>query len=133
MKLRFKEDPREWRRFGLSTALVLALATGLLGWRGGVSAAVMLGALLGLAGLALVALAQPRWLRTPYRAGMRVSHALGRVMAPAVLGLVFFLVVTPLGLLLRGLGKDLLRLRRNSTNASYWLPVTGSRDLTKMF
>lgn len=133
MRLRLREDPREWRKFGLSTALVLALLTGLLGWRGWVSGPVVAGVLSALAGLALVALARPPWLRRPYRAGMRVSHLLGRVVAPVVLGLIFLLVVTPLGLLLRALGKDLLRLRRSPGAESYWQPVTGSRDLTKMF
>lgn len=133
MKLRLREDPREWRKFGLSTALVLALLTGLLGWRGWISGPVAAGVLSALAGLALVALARPPWLRRPYRAGMRVSHLLGRVVAPVLLGLIFLLVVTPLGLLLRALGKDLLRLRRDPDAESYWQPVTGSRDLTKMF
>lgn len=133
MKLRLREDPREWRKFGLSTALVLALLTGLLGWRGWISGPVLAGVLSALGGLALVALARPPWLRRPYRAGMRASHALGRVVAPVLLGLIFLLVVTPLGLLLRALGKDLLRLRRCPNADSYWQPVTGSRDLTRMF
>lgn len=133
MRLRLREDPHEWCKFGRNSALVLALLTGLLAWRGWISVPVATGAWLALAGLALVARLRPAWLRGPYRAGMRVSHALGRVVAPVVLGLIFLLVVTPLGLLLRVLGKDLLRLRRNPGADSYWQPVTGSRDLTKMF
>lgn len=133
MKLRLKEDPREWRKFGWSSAAVLALLTGLLGWRGWLAAPVMGGVLLGLAMLAAVAWVRPRWLRGPYRAGMRLSHALGRVVAPVVLGGIFLLVVTPLGLLLRLRGKDLLRLRRDPQAGSYWQPVSGSRDLTRMY
>jgi hypothetical protein len=133
MKLRLKEDPREWRKFGLSSALVLALLAGLLCWRGVLPNNAALAALAGLAAVALAALVRPRWLRGPYRLGMRVSHALGRVVAPLVLGLIFFLVLTPLGLLLRLLGKDLLRLRRDSTTATHWQPASGSTDLTKMF
>ena len=133
MKLRLKEDPREWRQFGLSSALVLALLTGLVCWRGWVPAPVAVAVLSGLLAVALLAVARPRALRGPYRAGMKVSHALGRVVAPVVLGVIFLLVVTPLGLVLRLLGKDLLRLRRNPGATTYWQPVTGSRDLTKMF
>jgi hypothetical protein len=133
VKLRLKEDPREWRKFGLSSALVLALLTGLLCWRGWVSRPAAVAALTGLLAVALLAMARPRWLRGPYRAGMKVSHALGRVVAPLVLGVIFLLVLTPLGLVLRLLGKDLLRLRRNPGATTYWQPVSGTRDLTKMF
>lgn len=133
MQLRLKEDPREWRKFGWSSAGVLALLTGLLGWRGGLSAVVMGTVLLGLAGLAAVAWARPHWLRGPYRVGMRLSLALGQAMAPVVLGVIFLGVLTPLGLLLRALGKDLLRLRRDPRARTYWQPVTGSRDLTRMY
>lgn len=133
MKLRLKEDPREWRQFGLSSALVLALLTGLVCWRGWVPPPAAVAVLSGLLAVALLAVARPRALRGPYRAGMKVSHALGRVVAPVVLGVIFLLVVTPLGLVLRLLGKDLLRLRRNPGATTYWQPVTGSRDLTKMF
>lgn len=133
MKLRFKEDPREWRKFGLSSSLVLALLVGFLCWRGVLP---NLGSVFGLAFLlltAVLALARPRWFRTPYRLGLRFSHLLGRVVAPVVLGLIFFLVLTPLGLLLRLLGKDLLRLRRNPAATTYWQPPSGSDDLGKLY
>jgi hypothetical protein len=133
VKLRLKEDPREWRKFGLSSALVLAVLTGLSCWRGWLSAPAAVAVLTGLLAVALLAVARPRTLRGPYRLGMKVSHALGRVVAPLVLGVIFLLVLTPLGLVLRLLGKDLLRLRRNPGATTYWQPVTGSRDLTKMF
>lgn len=133
MKLRLKEAPREWRKFGLSSALVLALLTALAYWRGWVSPPAAVAILTGLLAVALLAVAWPRGLRGPYRLGMQVSHALGRVVAPLVLGVIFLLVLTPLGLLLRLLGKDLLRLRRDPGATTYWQPVTGSRDLRKMF
>ncbi len=133
MKLRLKEDPREWRKFGLSSSLVLALLVGLLWWRGKVSSAEAVPALSWLALVALLAGVRPGWFRTPYRVGMRVSHFLGRIVSPLILGLVFFLVVTPLGLVMRLLGKDLLRLRRNPTSATYWQPARSHGDLTKMF
>ena len=45
---------------------------------------------------------------------------LGNFIAPFVMGLVFFLVVTPTGLIMRILGKDLLNLKF-SKNSSYWI------------
>ena len=133
MKLRLKEDPREWRKFGLGSAALLAAALGVLAWRGTVPPPVAALLLAGLASVALLALARPAWLRSPYRVGMRLSHLLGQIVAPVVLGLIFLLVLTPLGLLLRLLGKDLLRLRRDPAATSYWQPPPPSSDLTRMF
>ena len=45
---------------------------------------------------------------------------LGKIISPLVMVLIFFLVVTPIGLLMRLLGKDLLNLKNNSSN-SYWI------------
>jgi len=45
---------------------------------------------------------------------------LGKIISPLVMGIIFFLVVTPIGLLMRLLNKDLLNLRFNN-NDSYWI------------
>ena len=46
---------------------------------------------------------------------------LGAIVAPIVMGLVFFLVVTPVGIVMRILGKDLIRKKLNKNNKSYWI------------
>ena len=46
---------------------------------------------------------------------------LGNIVAPIVMGLVFFLVVTPVGIVMRILGKDLIRKKLNKNNKSYWI------------
>ena len=45
---------------------------------------------------------------------------LGKIISPFVMGIIFFLVVTPIGLLMRIIKKDLLNLRFNK-NKSYWI------------
>jgi hypothetical protein len=45
-------------------------------------------------------------------------------VSPVVLGIMFFLVVTPIGLLMRAFGKDPLRLRFDKSASSYWLDRT---------
>tara|TARA_B100001778_G_scaffold260251_1_gene220639 strand:- start:516 stop:899 length:384 start_codon:yes stop_codon:yes gene_type:complete len=45
---------------------------------------------------------------------------LGRFVSPIVMGLVFFLVVTPTGLIMKLFNKDLLKLRKNK-KSSYWI------------
>jgi len=51
---------------------------------------------------------------------IKFGDLLGRVIAPVVMGFIFFLVVTPIGLFMRILGKDILRLRL-SNKKSYWI------------
>ena len=55
---------------------------------------------------------------------------LGRIISPIVMGLIFFLVVTPIGLLMRIIGKDLLNLKLNK-NKSYWIEKTGPKSKMK--
>ena len=55
---------------------------------------------------------------------------LGRVVSPIVMGLVFFLVVTPTGYIMRFLNKDLLRLQRKNTK-SYWIERTAIKSSMK--
>jgi len=69
----------------------------------------------------LVALAVPAMLAPLNRAWLRVGLLLHRIVSPLVLGIMFFLVITPMGLLMRALGKDLLRLRFDKQSSSYWI------------
>ena len=46
---------------------------------------------------------------------------LGSIVSPIVMGAVFFVVVTPVGLIMRFLGKDLLRINKNKTISTYWI------------
>ena len=55
---------------------------------------------------------------------------LGKIISPLVIGIIFFLVVTPIGLLMRLLNKDLLNLRFNN-NDSYWIEKTEPKSKMK--
>ena len=46
---------------------------------------------------------------------------LGSIVSPIVMGIVFFIVVTPVGLTMRFLGKDLLRINKNKAVSTYWI------------
>ena len=52
---------------------------------------------------------------------------LGKIISPIVMGLIFFLVVTPTGFILRLFGKDVLMLK-NDNRASYWLVKDNSNN-----
>ena len=55
---------------------------------------------------------------------------LGKIVSPIIMGVIFFLVVTPIGLLMRLLGKDLLNLKYNK-NKSYWIEKKGPKSKMK--
>ena len=55
---------------------------------------------------------------------------LGKIISPIILGIIFFLVVTPTGILLRLFGKDVINLKYNKNN-SYWIKKTGPKSKMK--
>ena len=55
---------------------------------------------------------------------------LGKIISPVILGIIFFLVVTPIGLIMRLLGKDVLNLKYNK-NRSYWIEKNGPKSKMK--
>ena len=64
------------------------------------------------------------------KAWFQFGVLLGKVISPIILGIIFFLVVTPIGILMRMLNKDLLNLRFNS-NKSYWIEKTNQKSKMK--
>lgn len=71
---------------------------------------------------ALVATVRPALLAGLNRVWTRFGHLLGRLVRPIALGIVFYGVMTPLGLAMRVAGKDPLRLKRDGGADSYWIP-----------
>ena len=69
-----------------------------------------------------VALAKPAWLAPLNRAWFRLGLALQRIVQPVLLGIIYFAVVTPTGLLMRLTRRDPLRLRREPDAKTYWIP-----------
>jgi len=55
---------------------------------------------------------------------------LGKKISPIIMGIIFFLVVTPIGLLMRLLGNDLINLKYNN-NKSYWIEKSGPKSKMK--
>ena len=55
---------------------------------------------------------------------------LGKIVSPMIMGVIFFLVVTPIGLIMRLLGKDVLNLKYNK-NKSYWIEKNGPKSKMK--
>ena len=58
---------------------------------------------------------------TPLKSGwIKFGEILGKVIAPIVMGFIYFIIITPIGILIRLLGKDLLNIKYNK-DKSYWI------------
>ena len=62
---------------------------------------------------------------------MKFGIFLGSIISPFVMGVVFFMVVTPVGLIMRSLGKDLLRIKKNKSASTYWIAREKQDDTMK--
>lgn len=69
----------------------------------------------------VVALVSPRVLAPLNKLWTKLGLVLNRVISPIALFLVYCLAILPTGLILRALGKDLLKLRRDTQAATYWI------------
>ena len=55
---------------------------------------------------------------------------LGNVVSPIIMGIIFFLIVTPTSIIMKLLGKDLLNLKKNNNN-SYWIEKNNQKSKMK--
>jgi len=107
------------RSFGLTFAGAFAALGAISLWRGGLERGA---GELGLAvGLLAVAAFAPGMLAPLNRTWAWVGSALNRVVSPVLILVLFYGVVTPVGLAMRAVGKDSLRLRRDPHASSYWI------------
>ncbi|MFT5143749.1 MAG: hypothetical protein ACI80V_001309 [Rhodothermales bacterium] len=115
-------DAATLRRFGLVVGGVFVAIAALVLWRAGWvsgTAVYILGGL-GL-GLVLAGGLAPGSLRAVYPAWMAVALVMGTVMTTILLTAVFYVVVSPIGVLMRLAGKDPLNRRPDPKVASYWI------------
>jgi hypothetical protein len=112
-------DPPTERGFGALFAVVIALIAGHAiskGWR----PAFVVGLIVAAAAFALAALLAPRILAPLNRLWFSLGILLGTIISPIVLGAIFFLIITPVGVVTRLGGRDVLRLHKRTTS-SYWI------------
>jgi len=105
------------RSFGLIFMAFFAVMAALRAWTGrewewfAAAAVIML----------VLALAAPSILAPFNRLWFRFGMLLSRIFQPIILGLLFFVTVTPIALIMRSTGKDPLRLRSRKDLDSYWI------------
>jgi hypothetical protein len=131
--LRLKENPIEWIKFTAVIGMAVNIILWLLWWRGSLPVAIPSTTALIAVLAVIVASMRPYWFRGFYRGGMRVSFQIGQVIGKILLTLFFFLLVTPMGLLLRLFGKDLLQIKPTPGATTYWHAAKRNREFDRMF
>jgi saxitoxin biosynthesis operon SxtJ-like protein len=109
---------RTEREFGLIVGTIFTLLGAWWWYRAKYTVAAEVLVPLGLL-LVLLGLLVPRALKYPNRAWMFLAEVLGFISTRIILGLVFYLVITPIGVFKRMFGWDPLG-RRSATAGSYW-------------
>lgn len=118
VEINWKPDSTELRKFGVAMIVGFAIIGGVFYWRGHAQIAYgcfIFGATAGALGLSGLKIALP-----VYWAWMSIAFVMGNVMGRVILGAVFYLLITPIGIMRKLAGADPLRLKRPKTD-SYWL------------
>ncbi len=64
---------------------------------------------------------------------VKFGELLGRIIAPVVMFLVFFIILTPIGIVLKLFGKDLLKIKKNKLIKSYWIHRKNITSMDRQF
>ena len=123
------------RRFAWTLAVAFAVIGAMAWWRGRERGALILAVVAGLFFLAGALV--PTRLAPVEKTWMALARAMSRVTTPVFMGIVYFLVLTPTGVLRRKVGKRLLTRSRSS--ASFWVgrkrsdPRTARQRMERQF
>jgi hypothetical protein len=113
----------EGRKFGFTVGAAFAVLAGITWWR---DHALLMQVFAGMSGALLLAGAIiPGRLGPVYGAWMKLALLISKVTTPIFLGIVFFVVITPIGLLMRLFGKN--PLRHAPEGGSFWLSRPSER------
>lgn len=118
------------RKFGLILALLIIGYSGVRSWL--THDVGVTGVLIGL-GIGLIALVLPRVLTVIYVPWMIAARSAGFIITHLLLSMVFYLIFTPVGWIMRLAGRDPLRLKQGGN--SYWIARDPDRktDYERMF
>ena len=129
-----RTDNKAIRDFGILIGLILLIIAGILFYKERASYELII--LLGIASIGL-GLVMPIILKPFYSVWMYFAVVLGWFMTRLILGLLFYIIVSPIGLISRLFGKRFLELKNSSINSSYWNYKNSHRishkDLEKQF
>ena len=122
---------QEGRKFGFTVGAAFAVFAGLAWWRGHTVSWGVLGA---LGGTLLFAGAVFPTLLGPVRRGwMAFARLLSKVTTPVFMGIVYFLVITPIALFTRAVGRQ--PMKHAEKDGGFWIPAPsgGRSDMQRQF
>ncbi len=123
---------RELRTFARIWFPIFVVAAGTMTWwRGGSPTTAVIVWVVG-ALLAVLILASAEAARILFVGLMTVTYPIGLVVSTVTLGIMFYLVFTPLGWVMRLSGRDPLRLRQRGAS-SHWTPYEQTNDPERSF
>ena len=113
-----KSGKKELRQFGITIGIVLSLLGGLFLWYGRdyYTCFFILSAVFILLGVTA-----PIILKPIQKIWMTLAIVIGWVMSRVILIILFYLIITPIGLLAKLFGKDFLNRKFDRTAGSYWI------------
>ncbi len=112
-------DKKQIRTFGLGLAVILSIFAVLNFFKGHQTVAVTL-LIFGTVSAVLAILCQPL-LKPVYIVFIKIAHVLGWINTRILLGLIFYVIITPIGFILKIFGKDLLDRKIELDKQSYWI------------
>ena len=112
-----KSEKSDLRKFGITIGVILLIIAGFLFWKEKESFQILLtfGVTLCILGIAI-----PFILKPIYWVWMIFATILGWIMTRVILSLLFYIIVTPIGLIPRFFGKQFLELKWDKSKESYW-------------
>jgi hypothetical protein len=123
-------SPRTLRQFAALGVAILAAVFGLSWYRHGAPTAAAWSLLVIAVAVGIPGFARPALIRPVFLTAVAVTRPIGRVVNLVLLGALYFGLITPLAMLFRAMGRDVLR-RRRPTVATYWVPRTTTTDVSQ--
>ena len=118
-------EKREWRKFGIALGIILAVIATILLIKDKSTYLYFYGG--GLFSV-LAALVVPIIVKPVFILFLYIGHGLGFVMTRLILGILFYLVITPIGLIARLFGKQFLSVGFSRGESGYWIETAGMGD-----
>jgi Saxitoxin biosynthesis operon protein SxtJ len=141
ISIEYNPPPRTLRNFGIIGLVAFGTMAALAHQRiwpfaeisanAGQLTAYMAGGLAAYCGL--FAVAAPAGLRWLYIALTVISFPIGFVMSYVVMSIMFFLIITPIGIIMRMMGRDALRLKFNAQATTHWIPRNPPASVKRYF
>jgi len=113
-----KGDKSDWKKFGITMAIILAIIGFFLLWKknNNYDYILYLAAAFFITGLIL-----PSVLKPVYKVWMAISVVMGFIMTKVIMIIIFYLIVTPIGLIASLTGKEFLDMKIDKSAKSYWI------------